>query len=242
MSLECFKEIVGKIARYSGDAVIDISLWGEPAFHPRIGELIETVLREPSLRLVIETTGIGWDRGLFERVRNTSQRQPTWIVSLDASREEVYRRLRGEGFAQAVRTAEELLALFPATTYVQAVRMKENEEDLEVFFKSWKQRTENIIIQKYDSFSGFLPERAVADLSPLKRFPCWHIKRDLAILIDGTVPLCREDLRVEHPLGNMLREDLKTIWERGAAVYRSHLRSDYPRVCTGCDEYYTYNF
>ena len=82
---------------------------------------------------------------------------PDWIVSLDASNEATYRALRGEGFAEASRTAEELLALFPDRTWVQAVRMKENEEDLEVFYRAWKARTENVIIQKYDSFSGVLP-------------------------------------------------------------------------------------
>ena len=48
----------------------------------------------------------------------------------------------------------------------------------------------------------------------MKRFPCWHLKRDMAILIDGTVPLCREDVRAEHPQGNALTEDLAAIWER----------------------------
>ncbi len=158
----------------------------------------------PGIELVIETSGVGWQPGTFSRIKSGTSRQPTWIVSLDASNETMYRALRGAGFAEAQKSAEELLRLFPAAPDVQAVRMKENEEDLEVFFKAWKARTENVIIQKYDSFIGALPDRKVADLSPLKRFPCWHLKRDMAILIDGTVPLCREDLRAEHPAGERL--------------------------------------
>jgi hypothetical protein len=76
----------------------------------------------------------------------------------------------------------------------------------------------------------------------VKRFPCWHIKRDMAILIDGTVPLCREDVRAEHPQGNALTGDLAAIWERGETAYRQHLSERYPAICVGCDEYYTYNF
>jgi spiro-SPASM protein len=154
----------------------------------------------------------------------------------------MYRRLRGAGFAEAMRTADALLALFPARTWVQAVRMKENEDDLEVFFKTWKARTENVIIQKHDWFCGMLPDRKVADLSPVRRFPCWHLKRDMPVLLDGTVPLCREDVRMENRLGNALREDLSAIWERGEAVYRSHVAGEYPGICAKCDEYYTYNF
>ncbi|MGA2379288.1 MAG: SPASM domain-containing protein, partial [Spirochaetia bacterium] len=127
-------------------------------------------------------------------------------------------------------------------TWVQAVRMKENEEDLDVFFRTWKARTENVIIQKYDAFSGTLPDRKVADLSPLKRFTCWHLKRDMAILLDGTVPLCKEDLRASVKLGNALEDDLSAVWESARGIHRSHLSGEYPGICAACDEYYTYNF
>ena len=242
MSQENFARLVKKIAAFSGDAVIDISLWGEPALHPQIFDLVGAALREPGVELMIETSGVGWEPGIFSRICTEFEKQPTWIVSLDAASEEVYRRLRGAGFAEARRAAEELLSLFPARTWVQAVRMKENEDDLEVFFKSWKARTENIIIQKYDSFGGTLPDRTVADLSPLKRFPCWHLKRDMAILLDGTVPLCREDVGVSTRLGNAFDEDLTVIWGRAHETYRAHMAGDYPGVCARCDEYYTYNF
>lgn len=237
-----FSSLAQKIAALCGDAVIDISLWGEPAFHPEIFEIMGSVLRTPGLSLVIETSGVGWDHGLFSRVKGSFATQPTWIVSLDASTEQMYQRLRGAGYSEAVRTAETLLSTFPGRTWVQAVRMKENEEDLETFYKFWKTKTENIIIQKYDSFSSFLPDRKVADLSPVRRFPCWHLKRDMAILIDGTVPLCREDVRVEHKLGNAFTEDLGAIWDRGEQAYRQHITQSYPRICAGCDEYYTYNY
>jgi len=126
--------------------------------------------------------------------------------------------------------------------HAQAVRMKENEEPLEEFYKAWKARTGKVIVQKYDHFCGLLPDRRVADLSPLKRFPCWHLKRDLAVLIDGRVPLCREDVGLTHPLGNVFEEDLASIWGRAEAFYLSHLREEYPQLCSACDEYYTFNF
>ena len=77
---------------------------------------------------------------------------------------------------------------------------------------------------------------------PLKRFPCWHLKRDLAVLLDGRVPMCREDVGLRHPLGNLFEEDLATVWERGREPYLGHLRQEYPPLCAGCDEYYTFNF
>jgi spiro-SPASM protein len=242
MPVESFESLLDKIERFVGDAVIGVSLWGEPSLHPDILGLVSRTLSRPGLDLVIETSGIGWSPGAFEKVRSASSRAPTWIVSLDASQQAAYSALRGEGFTEALRAGEALLALFPASAWVQAVRMKENEEDLEAFFKSWKSRTENLIIQKYDGFCGTLPDRTVADLSPVKRFPCWHLLRDMPVLLDGTVPLCREELKAERSLGNALHEELAVIWQRGAAVHRSHLGGSYPGLCARCDEYYTYNF
>ncbi len=242
MPVDAFSRLIGKIAAFAGDAVVDISLWGEPSLHPRIFDVITSALDVEGIDLVIETSGIGWEKGIFPRLRAAREKQPRWIVSLDASNEATYRSLRGEGFIEASRTAEELLAVFPDRTWVQAVRMRENEEDLEVFYRAWKARTENVIIQKYDSFGGVLPDRAVADLSPLKRFTCWHLKRDMAILLDGTVPLCKEDLRASVKLGNALVDDLSAIWESARGIHRSHLSGEYPGICAGCDEYYTYNF
>jgi spiro-SPASM protein len=242
MRVEDFTRLVRKIAGFCGDAVIDVSLWGEPALHPQAPEIIAAALDEPGIELVIETSGVGWQPGVISRVKAASARQPQWIVSLDASTEEMYRRLRGQGFTEARRTVEDLLELFPSRTWIQAVRMKENEEDLEAFYKSWKARTENVIIQKYDAFTGMLPDRRVADLSPLRRFPCWHVKRDMAVLLDGTVPLCREDVHGTVRLGNAHEEALERIWTRGEEAHRAHLSGVYPGMCAGCDEYYTYNF
>ncbi len=242
MSVDSFAVLVEKISRFCGDAVIDVSLWGEPGLHPQIFDIVRAVLAVPGLDLVVETSGVGWDPAVLARIKAEIPRSPTWILSLDAASEGVYRQLRGEGFAESRRTADTVLSLFPGSVHVQAVRMKENEEDLETFYSAWKKRTPNVIIQKYDDFSGFLPDRKVADLSPLKRFPCWHLKRDFPVLIDGTVPLCREDLRKEHVLGNLLTDEAAAIWKAGEPIHRRHLAAEYPKICSACDEWYTYNF
>ena len=73
-----------------------------------------------------------------------------------------------------------------------------------------------MIVQKYSAFVGLLPERRVSDLSPLVRRPCWHLKRDLASGMDGTVPLCRECVRGEIVVGNAFSEGgLREAWEAG---------------------------
>ena len=242
MSIETLSAIIHKVKDFSGDAVIDLSLWGEPAFHSGIDEVISLISKIPGFRVVIETSGIGWKEGIFEKIKLETEKSPTWIVSLDAVEESTYQIIRGSGFKEALKNTEKLFELFKGNVYVQAVRMKENEEELEKFYRNWKKITDNIIIQKYDNFCGVLPDRKVTDLSPLKRFPCWHLKRDLYVRTDGSVPLCREDISGKHILGNIINEPVKDIWERGGEYYRQHLSANYPEMCLKCDEYYTYNF
>jgi spiro-SPASM protein len=147
-----------------------------------------------------------------------------------------------ETMEEANKTALFLHELFGDKLYIQSVRMKDQEEYLEKFYRSWKEKGFNVIIQKHDHFCGVLPDLRVTDLSPVKRFPCWHLKRDLNILIDGTVPMCREDLKRESVFGNIFTDNLEQIWNNGNGLYAIHLSGEYPEICRECDEYYTYNF
>jgi spiro-SPASM protein len=257
-----FETLLEKIAAFSGDAVIDLSLWGELALHPQKMELIRMVLARPELALVVETSGLGWKTGDFEAAlalasgassagRISPMPPLSWIVSLDAADPRRYREVRGAGFAEASAAAKNLLALFPGDTYVQAVRTQGAEDDIEQFYRSWKETaprgSANIIIQKYDDFCGILPKKQASDLSPVQRQPCWHIMRDLPVLLDGRVPLCREDLSTlrgdnRRTLGNVFTETLETIWDRGLPFYDEQSQKNYRDICAGCDEYYTYNF
>ncbi len=256
MPLKRWKELVETVAAFCGDAVISVSLWGEPSLHSQFVELAAEVLQRPSLSLLVETSGVGWSLPVLQELGRrfgTSAdgsagdvpvgNRLTWIVSLDANAADMYGQLRGEQWQEALATIETLRGFFPDQVYVQAVRMQSNEEQLDAFYRYWKQQDGvHAIVQKYDNFCEALPERKVTDLSPINRFPCWHLKRDLIVLIDGSVPMCREDLQQQHLLGNIFELDIAEIWERGVDYYRQHIQEAYPELCRSCDEYYTYNF
>jgi spiro-SPASM protein len=236
-------ELVNSIESYTPDAVISLSLWGEPSLYEGIYELLETLLEQSSLSYVIESSGIGWKILENDRIHKIiSSPRIEWIFSLDALNPEIYSKIRGRGQIEAISCAETFLKLNPSHTWIQAVRMKENEDDLELFYRHWKEKTHNVIIQKYDHFSAKLPEKKITDLSPLNRFPCWHLKREMTILIDGTVILCREDLKHENVLGNCFTEEIESIWNAGNSYFSEHLDNKYCGICEQCDEYYSFNF
>jgi len=246
MSADMYARLMDEAAQYCGDAVIDLSLWGEPAGHPDFCALVRSTLRHPELSLIVETSGVGWREEILEKTAALADNRIDWIVSLDETTPDAYARLRGAGYQEALSRVETLMKLFPGRTHVQAVRMKENEEALEGFYRGWKTKTENVIIQKYDSFCGALPDRAVADLSPLNRMPCWHLARDMNILLDGSVPMCRECWTPDSPegsvfLGNVFKEGVGPIWEKGEPWFLRHIERRYPELCGRCDEYHTFN-
>jgi spiro-SPASM protein len=241
MALKDFDGILDQIQRFCAEATVSVSLWGEPAYHDAFAELARGVL-ERGFGLVVETSGIGWQEGVFSRIAANEHSGLDWIVSLDSRNPQAYADLRGEGFEEAYKTAQTLQSLFPGHVWPQAVRMNENEEGLEDFYRYWKNSTGTVIVQKYDHFCGFVPDRRVTDLSPLKRFPCWHLKRDVTVLLDGRVSLCREDVKCRHGLGNLLEQSLEEIWKAGEPFYRDHLQERYPDLCKNCDEYYSFNF
>ncbi|MDR0628119.1 MAG: spiro-SPASM protein [Treponema sp.] len=252
-----FEELLERIIPFAGDGVIDLSLWGELSLHPEKLELIRRVLLRPELSLVIETSGLGWKTDELEQLaaeaqealpRRNGMAPVSWILALDAQDPARYREIRGPGYAEALANAKTLNRLFPQDAYVQAVRVKGFEDDIEQFYRSWKEAGARIIIQKYDHFCGSLPALGAADLSPVKRQPCWHLLRDMVILLNGTVPCCREDLAAltgpaeKGIWGNVFSDPLETIWSRGAVFYREQCIPAYTGICAGCDEYYTYNF
>jgi spiro-SPASM protein len=222
--------------------VIGVSLWGEPSFHPEFTRLARSIADKPGLSLLVETSGIGWTDQVVRECAAALGPRLTWIVSLDAIDAGQYAKLKGAGWEEALSRVNMLLSEFPGSVYIQALRMADNEETLERFYRAWKEKTSHLIIQKYDWFCGFLPQRKVTDLSPLDRFPCRHLQRDLYVLLDGSVPLCRDDLRKTVCLGNLLTDDMDAIWKKGGGLYRGHLSKNYTGICGNCDEYYTYNF
>jgi len=71
--------------------------------------------------------------------------------------------------------------------------------------------------------------------------------RDMPILINGDVPVCRENLSAikgekKDILGNVFADSLENIWQNGDKYYKEQCMKKYEGICAGCDEYYTYNF
>ena len=263
MSAQDFHTIIEKISQFSDDAIISLSLYGEPLSHENFVEFIQKILSYKNLSVLVETHGSCKnakekilaikDIVLNAPIRPSCTQPLYWITDIDATTASTYAKVydidegRAESDLKTVyETAEIAMAIFGSKAYVQFMRMNENEDDLEGFYRSWKERGAEVIIQKYDHFCTFLPDRRVADLSPLQRMPCRHLNREICICSNGDVLLCREDARRKHVIGNVLKEEMGEIWKRFDDVLTAHIKGVQAKkvggLCELCDEYYTYNF
>ena len=270
MSLEQFKAMASQIASFSGSAVIGLSAWCDPVVVPNLSDYVKAVLEHPSLSVLIETDGIFVSGDLASSISAAVSQSPartngmdavTWIVSVDAFTSATYAKIHGEYctasgtvestgdgsfcFEKARQAVSVLHEAFPGAVYPQFLRMKLNENELEAFYRYYHDKASpsggKLIIQKYDNFCKAMPDEKTADLTPLLRNPCWHIKRDMTILQDGSVPFCRECLD-ECVMGNVFSDGIKAVWEKLTPQAEKEMSGIHEKRCEDCDEYYTFNF
>ncbi len=258
MTYQQCEKLIENIAALSENAVVSLSAWGEPLYHPDFLKIVEKILSYPGLSVFIETDGLALTPELAQSLAKvadsaaprTHQWQKIMIaVILDAATEATYQKIHKNAPAAAFQTAVNAVAILqkalPGCVYPQFVRMNDNEAELEAFFRYWNEKTNpsggNLIIQKYDDFAGLLPQCKPADLSPLERDPCWHLRRDLTILSNGEVPQCRACVK-DCSLGNAFTQPLEEIWRKNDELLKNHINRKYCEKCEKCDEWYTFNF
>ncbi len=150
---------------------------------------------------------------------------------------------------------------------IQLLKIRQTENFIDAFFKKWQEKGFSVLLQKQNTYLGQVPDYRFSDLSPLTRFPCWHLKRDLVIWSDGSVPFCKQDIFGNKLLGQLTEnnpnqpdnEKFAAIWQKGApfAVQQAKMETkietkleakiepkqdlqDFPD-CASCDEWYTFN-
>lgn len=247
IDVAAWKRIVERVTGEWPEIVIGMGYRGDPGLHPQLATLLETTGELAPGGWYLETSGLGWSTDARDALARCATR-PAWsdsgalIVELDASHGDLYRRVRGEGYEEAIAFVEWAASILPGRVFAQATRMDETEEDLQRFFERWT-AVEGVqpLIQKYNGYAGRLVDRRVASLEPLERTACRHLERDLVVWYDGSVVRCHQDLDGEVRRGNVLTDAIDGIWAAGLIEYGEHDAGTFSSLCAACDEYYTVN-
>ncbi|MDD5067813.1 MAG: spiro-SPASM protein, partial [bacterium] len=222
MDAELYKKVVRELTEEYDDIIIDLSLMGEPLLHPGCLDLVDYTLKETkAMNLILETNGLLFDKAVADKLSVFPAEKLTVIFGLDSLKEETYRALRKPDKEDAFKTVKENILYFirrndanKLRTFVQILKMKENNLELEEFYNFWQNQGIQVIIQKYNTYAGLLEDRSVVDLTPLDRIPCWHLQRDLQVFSSGDVPLCKQDVNASILIGNVRQESIRSIWEK----------------------------
>lgn len=251
MPFQKFEALVQKIKAFSDKAVVSLSLFGEAALHPDFEKFL-LCLSKAGLDAFVELDGGHLPellqsqayQNLKGALDETAKKKIIFVVCVDAASQKTFDAFHDGDLQKTVEAFKTLAADF-SESYPQLVRVHENEDELEAFYRFWSDKASpsggKIIVQKYDHFCGRLPDKKTADLAPIVREPCWHLRRDMDILLDGSVPLCRDRFDQEI-LGNALEQDLQEIWQKKDSLLAEQIKKEYKGPCGNCDEWYTFNF
>lgn len=252
MDFGLYEKILKELTAEYDDIIVEWGLLGEPLLHPEFFRFVEHTMNTPGIfNLIIGTNGLLFDRKVAEKLSAYPPEKLTVVFGLDSLKDETFRLLRKTESKDALSVVKKNILDFISfrpdnrlRTFVQILKMKTNNLELEDFYRFWQEKGVNVIIQKFNSYLGLLEDQSVVDLTPLDRTPCWHLQRDLAVFADGSVPVCRQDVKREHIVGSLKEEGLSSVREKQKKFFLLNYRADYDAfpLCRNCDEWYTYNF
>lgn len=252
MSFSDFKVFIEKASLFSEKAVVSLSAFGEPLLNKDFELFVRETLKYKNLSLLIETDGTLLTEEMAKKlseIENAADRI-NWVIFIDAMDKTLYSKIHNcpeTDFDKALDGVSILERYFPRRVYPQMVRMKINEPSLESFFRFWKEPSSpsagKFIIQKYNNFCTLLSDEKPADLSPLERNPCWHLRRDMTVLCDGSAAPCVNQFnQKEKAVGNVFTDNLEDVWRKFDETLESQIEKKYLGLCRACDEHYTFNF
>lgn len=253
MSAALVDRIIGEAQPFAlaRDVSWRLGVHGEPLLHSDCLAIVERLLAlETTAMVYLETYGLELTDAARARLQALPGRERlTVIVKLNTLRPDRYRKMYGADRLAEALTNLDRLAEAPGergfAAFVEMLRLKETEDEVQNFFDRFEKTGVTPILQKYNSFAGRLPERRAADLRPLHRDFCWHLARDVQIDASGRAPLCKQD-----PPGSdaffvdLNKTSLTDFWARTQVYFEHSVRGEHaeiPAPCLQCDEWYTFN-
>jgi spiro-SPASM protein len=232
MDLGTIQKIAQEFSEINSKIKVIIGNKCEPMIHPDFVNVVN-VFAEKGFNVIIET----FANVLPENLSEISEfDNVTFVFKIDAQNENTYRMIHPNGdYKTAINNYEKVKELgFKA--YFQIVRTVETENDIEVLIKN---KQSNLLIKKYSSYCNVLADKKVVDLSPLERFECYHLRRDMYLDSAADVYYC---IYSGKKIGNAKLEKITELINKQKNAFISHAQGQISDFCKLCDDYYTFNF
>ncbi|MBN8221180.1 MAG: spiro-SPASM protein [Spirochaetes bacterium] len=254
LSDENFSRVKDFISTGLGDTSVCASGLGEPLEHPRAREYLEALLNDGNIRYVfLETNGIHLDKILGLAAHPAAGKLRVIVLLNSLERYAEYSGAAATGLEKIKLHFRKLTDALRAAgknpqeiVYLQSFKVEENEAEIDALYALAEELGGSFLFQKYNRYAGLMPERRVSDMTPLERYSCWHLRRDLFIRANGDVAFCKQtvDPAKKTARGNLANDTLADLWSNQRADFVANYQGKYPShlPCADCDEYFTFNF
>ena len=251
LDVDVFARLLAHIeAAFPGDATVALGGPGEPLRHPEVMDVTGRLLACASVRTVyLETFGVDLtpDRAR-ELAGLPGSEKLVIIVRLATLRADRYLTLHGVDHLETVLAHIDACAALderPFALYAELPRLAATADEVDACFERFAETSVQVLVGKFNSYAGRLPELRAADLTPLHRDFCWHLARDLYVTAEGRAAFCKQDpfARVA-PAWDLRETDVATILSATAEHFAASLAGRHDRLpmpCARCDEWYTFN-
>ena len=230
--IEELEKIIQEIIEINSKMKIVIGNKYEPLIHPEVVAVINSFISN-GFDVIVETFGTELPENLGEITDND---KVTFVFKIDAQNENTYKTVHpGGNYKNAIDNYEKVKNM-GFKTYFQVIRTMETESDIELLIKN---KQEDILIKKYSSYCNMLADKKVVDLSPLERFECYHLRRELYLNSALDVYYC---MYSDKKIGNASCEKLTELVNKQKNAFILHAQGQKEDFCRECDDYYTFNF
>lgn len=240
--IDIAEEIVDRIVQQCKEyhvPSIFIGAGAECLINPNIKQILKKMKSIQNLDCFLITNGYNLDKEManflidiqFERV----------YVSLDAARQETYRKIRGCDLSRVEKNVNDLLHLRDERNSVlplvrvSFVMQDENMEEREEFFEKWKNKVDIIDYQCLIDYKD-LDKLDEPETLPETDFQCVNPFRMLVIDYEGNIFPCSSDYAYHMPIGNIMEMSIGEAWnsKQMRELRTSILEKSFGKVCRNC--------
>ncbi|MGL5255098.1 MAG: SPASM domain-containing protein [Brevinema sp.] len=220
MEVSLFQKIIHQLDEVAPQAVISLGVYEESLDYPHLERILDYL--GDKRRVIVESKGLFPDEN---------------IVSKLLERENVDIILDEGDFSSKIAT------LFSENTrfWVRFTRNKQSEDNILPFLKKYSFLGTRAIIAKENSFGD--ATTASVDLSPLKRHACFALGREMIILANGDVPICRQS--PSNIRASLIEKTLSEVWAECLVDFLKQVENPNTETCAqckGCGDWWVFNF
>jgi len=239
LEMGLFKKIADEIGKNKGS--LRILGWGEALMHRRLVEMVEYGKKADIRFINLITNGLKLDEEVSRGLINA--KLDVLEVSLDAYKEETYRKIRNNPFFEKIKSNIfrflELRKQLGGKTYVAVgiVDQPKVAAEIEDFKRFWLRYVEDVIVRKYRDFKGHNKDVS----PPSKRHPCRCLWARFNINSEGKVSVCYDDWRNENVIADLTRKGttISKVWQskKFDEFRKAHLAGKPFGICAQCNDW-----